>query len=374
MIKIAMEVQKMKKITALLVVMMFMLSIVPFAFAENETTTVNDTVEDVVDDTPVEEVVEETTEEPVEETTEEVVEEETPAEEVIEEAAEETEEEATEEALEEEVAEEESPVEEEVEVEVPAEELEEAGTTPDSFLWNLDLALEKIDLLLTFDETEEAKKELEYARERLLEVQAMVAEDDVEAAEEAQAAHDELMEDVEETLEAMGNGDGEQELADEVEIEEKLNEHRMLVQKVEGNMLKTKGLTAEQQAKVQTMFQNMGESADGVKIQIQEKKNKTKIKIKAEKGMTDEEIAALEEQVRTAVGEGKEIKITGHKPKKAKKGAAEETETEEGEETETEETTEDTKGKAAKEDKGKPDKEDKGKPEKEDKGSKGGKK
>ncbi|MBW3004546.1 hypothetical protein KY310_01830 [Candidatus Woesearchaeota archaeon] len=364
----------MRKLTALLVAMMFILSIVPMAFAQNETVNdtapaeepaepTNDTAEAPVDDTPAEEPANETA-------AEEPAEEETPAEEPAETNATE------------EVAEEETSAEgnETVEVEVPAEEIEEAGTTPDSFLWNLDLALERLDLLLTFDESEEAKKELENARERLLEVQAMVAENDVEAAEEAQAVHDEIMADVEETLETMGNGDGEQELAEQVELEEKLNEHRMLVQKVEGNMLKTKGLTAEQQAKVQTMFQNMGETADGVKIQIQEKKNKTKIKIKAEKGMTDEEITALEEQVRAAVGEGKEIKITGHKPKKAKKekGAAEEDSEDEAEDAEDEaddadesdNDDSDKKGKGKDKESDDEDDKEKGKPEKESKGKK----
>ena len=79
--------------------------------------------------------------------------------------------------------------------------------------------------------------------------------------------------------------------------------------------------------------------------------------------MTDEEISALEEQARTIGGDGAEVKITGHKPKKAKKekkGAVEETA---GNETSEEPTAteEKTKGKPDKEDKGKPDKEDKGK-------------
>ncbi|MEK6949821.1 MAG: DUF5667 domain-containing protein, partial [Nanoarchaeota archaeon] len=47
---------------------------------------------------------------------------------------------------------------------------QDAGITPDSFLWGLDKALDQLALLLTFDEGEKAKKGLEIARERLLEV------------------------------------------------------------------------------------------------------------------------------------------------------------------------------------------------------------
>src|SRR3989344_3707997 len=62
---------------------------------------------------------------------------------------------------------------------------EDPGVTPDSFLWGLDKALDNLNLLLTFDKGEKAKKGIEIARERLLEVKSMVEENKLEAAENA---------------------------------------------------------------------------------------------------------------------------------------------------------------------------------------------
>jgi hypothetical protein len=316
----------MKKLIAILLVMVMALSIIPLAFAEDtveppvedtptETTDEETPVEEVVDDTPVETTDEETPVEEEEETTDEVVDE-TP----VEEAA----------------------VEEET-TELSEEVIEEAGVTPDSFLWELERVMEKIDLLLTFDEAAQAQKQLELAKERLAEVQVMVSESKLEDAADAQEEHDELLADVEETIEDMNGGD-EEALTEEVALEEQLIAHRTLVQKIGKSMLKTKGLTAEQERMAQDMFEEMAAATDGAKLSIQVKKNKTKIKIKAAKGMTDEEISALEEQARAIVGEDAEFKITGHKPKKAKKAkggqveaseeGAEESDAEEGEETE----------------------------------------
>lgn len=306
---------KMKKLIAMLLVMMMAISAAPLAFAEEtaettaEETPVADTVADTVETTAEvveEDPVEETTEETVEETTEEVVEE-TPVEETTEAVVEET-------------------------TELPAEVVEEAGVTPDSFLWELERAIEKIDLLLTFDEAAQAQQELNYAKERLAEVQVMVSENNLEDAEAAQEEHDELLEDVEESIKAMDGGDEEQ-LAEEVALEEQLIAHRTLVQKIGKSMLKTKGLTAEQEGLAQVMFEEMAAATDGAKLSIRVKKNKTQIKLKAAKGMTDAEIAALEEQARAIGGEGADFKITGHKPreKKGKKAVAEEPEAEEAE-------------------------------------------
>jgi len=60
---------------------------------------------------------------------------------------------------------------------------EDPGITPDSFLWGLDKALDQLTLLLTFDKGEKAKKGIEIARERLLEVREMIEENKLEAAE-----------------------------------------------------------------------------------------------------------------------------------------------------------------------------------------------
>ena len=90
---------------------------------------------------------------------EELVEEDVPEEEAIEEELVEEEVVDEEETSDEEPADE---VEEESLIDVDEETIEEAGVTPDSgFLWELEKAMEQLDLLLTFDESEEALKEIE---------------------------------------------------------------------------------------------------------------------------------------------------------------------------------------------------------------------
>ena len=60
-----------------------------------------------------------------------------------------------------------------------------AGITPDSFLWGLDKALDNLNLLLTFNPAEKARKGIEIARERLEEVKVMAEKNKIESAEKA---------------------------------------------------------------------------------------------------------------------------------------------------------------------------------------------
>ena len=50
----------------------------------------------------------------------------------------------------------------------------EAGTTPDSFVWGIDRAIENLELALTFNIAKKENKRLENAYERLLEVKEML--------------------------------------------------------------------------------------------------------------------------------------------------------------------------------------------------------
>jgi len=195
----------MKKTIALFLAMLMVLSIIPLAFAENET---NETADDdgdsavtvipadeesaddgSVDDESSDETededgteVEDEEETEDEDGTEVEDEEETEDEEEIELEIEaednETEIEDEEEIeLESETEGNETETEEEEEdvVEVPEEVIEEAGVTPDSILWPFERIIERIDMKLTLGKSAKAKKGLAHARQRLLEVQAMIA-------------------------------------------------------------------------------------------------------------------------------------------------------------------------------------------------------
>lgn len=83
----------------------------------------------------------------------------------------------------------------------------EVGIGPDNFLYGFKLAFENINLALTFNKEDKIQKRLQYADERLAEVQLMVAEN---KTQEAQRAEDERQKQVNETesdlndLEAQG--------------------------------------------------------------------------------------------------------------------------------------------------------------------------
>lgn len=321
----------MKKTMALFLAMLMVLSIIPLAFAENETT--NQTVDTGNNETPVEPADTNVTPEPDDtiviisgnQTTE-------PDTNVTPDSNE------TEEPT----------------VELPEEVVEEAGITPDSPLYGLERAMERISLALTLGKSAKAKKGLAHARERLMEVQMMIAAKKIGAAVEAQEAHDEIMEDVEENIEELGDGDAIEELEDEVEIEGELEEHQELVQATNNLRLRVKGLTQEQQTQLNAMLGSLGNSTAKVDIQVKAKKTKTKIKIKAKEGLTDEEVANIVSQVEQAVASGKksQVVLPGRGKGKTKTvGAEDEGEDEEPEGNETGVTI--GKGKPEKGNKGK---------------------
>jgi hypothetical protein len=211
-------------------------------------------------------------------------------------------------------------VSEEEPLELPEDIVEEAGITPDNPLWRLERAMERIGLALTAGKSAKAKKGLVYARERLMETQAMVAARKIKAAAEAQEAHDDLIDDVSNQIAELGNGDIAEELADEIELEEALNEHKTLVREVNNIKLKTKGLTVVQQAQLNGVVSSIEGSTLRAQLSVRARKDKTKSKIKATEGLSEEELAALEAQVKAAVKTGTKVKIVGRKAQSNAKG------------------------------------------------------
>jgi len=177
---------------------------------------------------------------------------------------------------------------------------EEAGTTPDSALWGLDRALERISLALTLGKSAKAKMGLAHAKERLLEVQAMIAAKKADKAAKAQEAFEDTMQEVTENVDEMGDGDGEQELADQVEIEKAAKKNEMILNNIR---LKVNGLSDEQKSQLSSVISGLQNVTSDFKVKVQVNKNKSMIKIKAEKGASDAEIAALE----NALKQGEEL-------------------------------------------------------------------
>ena len=72
------------------------------------------------------------------------------------------------------------------------------GTLPDSPMYGFKIAMEKINLALTFNKATKAEKRLLQAQRRLQEVQIMVEQNKLEAAEKAQKNHAKLLEKIQE--------------------------------------------------------------------------------------------------------------------------------------------------------------------------------
>lgn len=81
-------------------------------------------------------------------------------------------------------------------------ELSDAGTTPDSALYGLDKAFERISLAMTFDKAAKAEKRLKIASERIAELKAMTEKGKPEfnekLMEESEKEMDDAVKDVEE--------------------------------------------------------------------------------------------------------------------------------------------------------------------------------
>lgn len=110
-----------------------------------------------------------------------------------------------------------------------------AGTTPDSPLWGVDVAIERIQLALTFDNAKKAKLRLKFAEERLQEVNAMITANKIQHAKKAKLKHEEHMKNIKTDITQLRGTDNIEELNKRAEIEALLDNHKL---KIEDNSQK----------------------------------------------------------------------------------------------------------------------------------------
>jgi hypothetical protein len=169
---------------------------------------------------------------------------------------------------------------------------DESGVTPDSPLYGLDRAIERLQLSLTFDRAAKAKMGLRFAAERLEEVRQMIEEKKISSAERAKTEYDEIIETVEEDIDQIVATSDVSDLEIEIDIETSLDE---LVNRAndlkERLSIKIKGtLNPEEELLVQDLIDSFKTRAEEVKIQVKNKKNEIMIKIKERTGKSLEEI------------------------------------------------------------------------------------
>lgn len=83
-----------------------------------------------------------------------------------------------------------------------------AGITPDSPFYGIDVAMDNIGLMFTFNKEKRAEKKLQIADERLKEAEMMAAANNIEAMEKARMNHENMIQSAEKDREAIGAGDG----------------------------------------------------------------------------------------------------------------------------------------------------------------------
>jgi len=181
-----------------------------------------------------------------------------------------------------------------------------AGVTPDSFLYFLDVALDNINLALTFDSGEKARKGLDIARERLMEVREMVEAGKIDASQIAQSEHANALNVVKNSVREIERPNSTEEIEEEIEIERELEEHKTEIEEVIGELrvkIEVKGeITPEQQVLVDSILANLEDKAGEVEIEIENEKGETKIEIEIEAGKSDEEVEDLIEEIEDKKG------------------------------------------------------------------------
>lgn len=169
---------------------------------------------------------------------------------------------------------------------------DEAGITPDSPLYGLDRAIERLQLSLTFDRSAKAKMGLRFAAERLEEVRQMIEEKKISSAERAKAEYDEIIEAVEENVNQIVATNSLDDLKIEMDLEISLDELGNRANELKERLsIKIKGtLNPEEELLVQDLIESFKIRADEVKIQVNNKKNEIMVKIKEKTGKSLEEI------------------------------------------------------------------------------------
>jgi len=192
------------------------------------------------------------------------------------------------------------------------------GVTPDSPLWGIDVALDRIRLALAGGPTK-AKIGLEIAQERLLEIQAMGKKGNADAAGRAEEEHGKTIDDVKRTVDSLDGTPVENETLKG--IEQGMANHLAALAKVKAKIEANPNIPEDVKAKLIAKFENLEGKAEELKVKIENKKEQIELKREARENRTGE--VELEEN-ETEQGRGQLNKTTG-------KGKAKENKSSEGE-------------------------------------------
>ena len=173
-----------------------------------------------------------------------------------------------------------------------AEDASEAGITPDSLFYGLDVAMDNVGLMLTFNKAKKAEKKLQIANERLKEAKMMAIGNNLVAMEKAKLRHNEMLLSAEDDIDAISTGDETEALKTNLKIKTMLKMHNEEVSDVEQELtLRVRGsLTVAQQENLDAFIGSMKGSLNSVDVKVQNSEEKIKAVMKKTHNMSDAEI------------------------------------------------------------------------------------
>jgi hypothetical protein len=183
-------------------------------------------------------------------------------------------------------------------------EITKPGIGPDSIMYGLDRAMERISLALTFNKVKKAKKALKNAEERLAEVEDMIEKNESEEADIAQENYDEAINETEELIDEIESNEDvnttEEALKEVMGLKMKVMSHGEKVAFVKDRILErmtASNMSEEKIAHLTEVFERIKTKALEVENKIEQKRNRVKTKYKVMAGKTDEEIEELESEI-----------------------------------------------------------------------------
>lgn len=130
---------------------------------------------------------------------------------------------------------------------------ENVGALPDSKMYGLKIAMEKVNLAFTFDKAKKAEKRLVQAQKRLQEVELMVEQNKLEAAEKAQKNYQKLLQ----KLEKIETTDPEK----AAKLQERIEAHEQKLEQVKAKIQKKIATKQENKAQLEEIIGKMTEES-----------------------------------------------------------------------------------------------------------------
>lgn len=168
------------------------------------------------------------------------------------------------------------------------------GVTPDStVLYGLDRAMERVSLALTLGKAAKAQKGLEHARERLLEVKAMILQKKMAQAEKAREKYEEKMDEVREAMEGLEEDGSEDRIVGAarnlVKLQNRIENQEMAVEALK-EILSEQNLTESQRTVLENLVGKMENKTQDLKEKTEKRQENVRERLRAVTQKNESEI------------------------------------------------------------------------------------